>query len=96
MTEQLSYESRRFWKDVTQAILDKQFTLATKLKQDLEERQRERAAARQAQNQEWRPQFFAEVVAPAGKPSLTAEGVRALRGLHQDNFHLEEHDVISA
>lgn len=96
MTEQLSFESRRFWKDVTQAILDKQFTHATKLKQELEERQRERAAARQAQNQEFRPQFFAEVVAPAGKPNLTEEGVRALRGLHQDDFHLEEHGISSA
>lgn len=96
MTEQLPYESRRFWKDVTQAILEKQFTQATKLKQELEERQRERAAARQAQNQDWKPLFFAEVVAPAGKPSLTEEGVRALRGLHQDNFHLGEQDAVSA
>ena len=94
MTEQLPNESRRFWKDVTQAILDKQFAQATKLKQELEERQRERAAARQAQNQEWKPQFFAEVVAPAGKPSLTEEGARALRGLYHDNFHLEESDVV--
>jgi len=88
--EQLPNESRRFWGDVTNAIVGKQYGLATKLKQDLEERQREKAATRKAKNEEWRPRFFTETLTPLGKPDLSEEGERALQGLQQGNFKLEE------
>ncbi|KAF2144598.1 uncharacterized protein K452DRAFT_144460 [Aplosporella prunicola CBS 121167] len=87
---QLPNESRRFWSGVTDAITTKQYSLATTLKQDLEERQREKAAERKNKNIEWQPRFFAGVTTPTGKPDLTEEGRRALDGLHKNDFKLEE------
>ena len=94
--DQLPNESRRFWADVTQAILDKQFAAATKLKTELEERQREKAGARKAQNEEWIPRFFTGSVTPVGKPELTNDGVLALRGLHEGDYRLPESVVMGA
>ena len=48
--QQLPNESRKYWSDVTKAILDKQYALATRLKHELEESQREKAAARRERN----------------------------------------------
>ena len=95
-TKQLPNESRRFWHNVTAAILDKQFGQATKLKQELEERQREKAAERKERNLEWKPRFFTGSVTPAGKPDLTAEGKLALQRLYEGDFHLEESVVTGA
>ena len=81
---------------MTQAILDKQYSQATKLKQELEEKQRQKAAARQAQNEEWKPRFFVAALAPAGRPELTEEGKKALLGMQQGNYHLEESLVTGA
>jgi hypothetical protein len=88
--DQLPNESRKFWSEVTAAIAAKQYGLATKLKHDLEERQREKAAIRKQMDQEWRPRFFTGTVAPSGKPDLTEEGRQVLKGLHEGNFKLEE------
>ncbi|KAL8693174.1 MAG: hypothetical protein Q9218_001956 [Villophora microphyllina] len=88
--QQLPNESRRFWHGVTEAILNKQFGQATKLKQELEERQREKATARKDKGSEFQPRFFTEALMPNGKPELTEEGRRALKGLQENNFHLEE------
>jgi oxysterol-binding protein-related protein 9/10/11 len=60
------------------------------LKQELEERQREKAAARKARNEEWTPRFFTGIVTPLGRPELSDEGVKALQGLHEGNFALKE------
>ena len=87
--EQLPNESRRFWNDVTEAIMAKQFSKATDVKTQLEERQRERAAERKAQNKEWKPRFFTAAVEPKGQPVLTDEGKAAMKGLHEGNYHLE-------
>ncbi|KAI9879225.1 MAG: hypothetical protein M1830_009156 [Pleopsidium flavum] len=95
-SEQLPNESRRFWHSVTEAILEKRFAQATKLKQELEERQRERAAARKAQNDEWKPRFFTGAVTPLGKPELTTDGKEALRGLHDGKYRLQETTAIGA
>ena len=89
MQEQLPNESQRFWNDVTQAIQNKQFTTATNTKQQLEERQRERAAERKAQNKDWKPRFFTGVVEPKGNPVLSEAGRRAMDGLHVGQYHLE-------
>lgn len=89
-TEQLPNESRRFWHGVTEAILDKRFGQATKLKQEIEERQREIAASRKAQNEEYRPRFFTGALTPLGKPELTEYGKQALRGLQEGHYKLDE------
>ncbi|MCJ1366936.1 hypothetical protein MMC16_006067 [Acarospora aff. strigata] len=95
-SEQLSNESRRFWHGVTEAILEKRFAEATKLKQELEERQRERAAGRKTQNEDWKPRFFTGALTPLGKPELTEDGKEALRGLHEGNYRLQESISIGA
>ncbi|MCJ1471625.1 hypothetical protein MMC13_000265 [Lambiella insularis] len=95
-SEQLPNESLRFWRDVTHAIMNKQYAAATKLKTELEERQRDKAAARKAQNEEWKPRFFTGSVTPVGRPELTEEGKIALKGLENGNYRLEESLVTGA
>ena len=46
-------ESRRFWDGVTKAIVNKQYGLATTLKQELEEKQREKAKEREKSGKDW-------------------------------------------
>ncbi|KAI4167288.1 MAG: hypothetical protein LQ343_007332 [Gyalolechia ehrenbergii] len=94
--QQLSNESRRFWRGVTEAILNKQYGQATKLKQELEERQREKATARKDQGSEWKPRFFTEALVPNGKPNLSEDGRRALKGLQEGDYHLEESAIMGA
>ncbi|KAK0262128.1 hypothetical protein LTR91_025998 [Friedmanniomyces endolithicus] len=88
-SEQLPNESRRFWKDVTESILSKQFTAATNFKQDIEEKQRARAAERKAQGREWTPVYFTHATEADGRPEMTREGFGAMEGLHQGRFRLE-------
>ncbi|EMD00070.1 hypothetical protein BAUCODRAFT_62608 [Baudoinia panamericana UAMH 10762] len=87
--EQLPNESRRFWNDVTESIMAKQYNAATNRKQELEERQRERAAERKAQHKEWRPRFFTHATEDNGRPELTEEGRMAMQGLHDGRWHLD-------
>jgi hypothetical protein len=94
--EQLPNESRRFWKDVTAAILNKQYSLATHLKTEIEERQRAKAAERKAKEADWQPRFFTGAVTPVGKPDLTPDGRAVLKGLHEDNYALEENKELGA
>ena len=47
-------------------------------------------------NEDWRPRFFTGALTPVGRPDLTAEGKLALRGLHEDNYHLEESTITGA
>ena len=95
-SKQLPNESRRFWKHVTEAILDKRFNEATKLKQEIEDRQRKKAAERKEAGREWRPRFFTGAVTPVGRPDLTDEGEKAVKGLRNDNFDLEENAEYAA
>lgn len=88
--DQLPIESRRFWKDVTSAILSKQYAEATRVKQDLEQRQRDKTEERKARNEEWKPRFFTGAVIPKGRPHLSDEGKAALRGLQEGNYKLEQ------
>ncbi len=90
VNQQLSSESRRFWNGVTEAILNKQFGQATKLKQELEERQREKATARKEQGLDWQPRFFSKALMENGKPDLTEDGRKALKGLQEGDYRLEE------
>ena len=91
--KQLPNESRIFWRDVTNAILTKQYGEATKAKQAIEERQREKAAEREARNEEWRPRFFTEPVGPKGRPEMTEEGRQVMRGMQDLEFCLAEPEV---
>ncbi|KAI9845444.1 MAG: hypothetical protein M1837_004922 [Sclerophora amabilis] len=95
-TEQLPNESRRFWAGVTEAIKAREFSKATSLKLQLEERQRDKAAARKAGKEEWQPRFFTGAVTPAGRPDLTKDGEEALRGLHENVFALKPSEVTGA
>ena len=75
---------------MTEAILNKQYGQATKVKQELEESQREKAAARKEQGAEYNPRFFTETLVANGKPELSDEGRQALKRLQEGNYHLEE------
>lgn len=94
--DQLPNESRKFWSGVTEAILSKQYNLATQLKQELEERQREKAADRKARDVEWQPRFFTGATTPVGKPDLTKDGEDVLKGLHMNQFKLEPNKELGA
>ncbi|KAL3470188.1 hypothetical protein BJX99DRAFT_239928 [Aspergillus californicus] len=93
---QLSNESRKFWSGVTEAITDKKYGQATKLKQEIEERQRQKAAERQTKNEEWKPRFFTGAVTPQGKPTLSEEGAVALEGLRNEKYELKESETQGA
>ena len=73
---------------MTNAIVGKQFTLATNLKTEIEEKQRAKAAERKAADTEWKPRFFTGAVTPIGRPDLTKDGEEALKGLHAENYQL--------
>ena len=93
---QLSNESQRFWADVTIAIKEKKYQEATKLKQELEEKQREKVKAREAKQTEFQPRFFTNVIEGSGKPDLSEEGKRALEGLQSMKWELKELEDVGA
>jgi len=85
----LPNESLRLWGDVTKAILAKQYSKATALKQELEERQREKARERDRKGEVWKPVFFEQATHPAGKPTLTEKGREVLRRAQRGEWSLE-------
>jgi len=89
MEQQLPNESRRFWQDVTSSILSKKYDQATNVKQEIEERQRAKAAERKANNAQWHPRFFTAATEPPGRPQLTPEGRDALDKLHSNDWQLD-------
>lgn len=86
--QQLENESRKYWADVTDAILGKEFGKATTAKQEIEERQRQKAAERKARNVEWQPRFFTEPMSASGQPILSADGQETMDKLHKGDFNL--------
>lgn len=86
---QLPNESRKYWSDVTQAIVGKEYGKATSAKQEIEERQRQKAADRKARNVEWQPRFFSTATTASGKPELTEDGRKALDALNNGQYELE-------
>ena len=93
---QLPNESQRFWQAVTTSIKEKRYTEATKLKQELEERQRERAKDREQKGEEWRPRFFKQPIKADGRPELSEEGLRALEKLQAGEWELKESEITGA
>lgn len=87
--EQLPNESREFWKEVTIAIQEKRFSDATRIKQDLEQAQRDKAAKRKDLSAEFTPRFFTAVTEANGKPELSGYGKEALEGMEKKEFRLE-------
>jgi hypothetical protein len=86
----------KFWDNVTTAIVGRQYSLATNLKTEIEEKQRQKAAERKASNTEWKPRFFTGAVTPAGRPSLTKDGEEVLKALHQEQYHMEPNKEYAA
>jgi hypothetical protein len=95
-SQQLPNESLRFWSGVTEAITARQFSRATSLKTELEERQRAKAKEREEKGVEWQPRFFVGAVTPLGKPELTEDGKEVLRGLQEGRWELKESEVLGA
>lgn len=93
---QLPNESLRFWNGVTEAITSRQFSRATTLKLEIEERQREKLKQRQDEGVEWTPRFFVGSVTPLGKPELTPDGEEALRRLERGEWVLEPNKMLGA
>lgn len=96
MEKQLPNESLRFWQSVTDAIKNKQFGEANKLKQEIEERQRQKAKEREESKSEWHPRFFMEATTASGKPELTDDGKTVMEGLHQESLQLAENKETGA
>jgi oxysterol-binding protein-related protein 9/10/11 len=93
---QLPNESLKFWSGVTEAITSRQYSRATTLKQELEERQRQKAKERETTGTTWKPRFFSGATTPLGKPELTEEGKMVLKGLHEGMYELKENEITGA
>lgn len=87
--QQLPNESRKLWADVSNAINARQYNDATRIKQDIEQQQRDRAAERERERKAFKPRFFTQVTDPSGRPELTDEGRRALQNMQTLQFHLD-------
>ncbi|KAI0154679.1 oxysterol-binding family protein [Xylariaceae sp. FL1272] len=89
MEKQAENESLNLWNGVTQAILSKQFSKATNIKVELEERQREKAREREKNETPFVPQFFVQVTDKGGKPDLTEKGRLLLERAQKGDWNLE-------
>ncbi|KID78579.1 Oxysterol-binding protein-like protein 1 [Metarhizium brunneum] len=87
--QQLPNESLTLWGGVTKAIHAKQFSKATDLKVELEEKQREKAREREKNKETWQPVFFEHVVGNGGKPDLTDKGKQVLERAQQGDWSME-------
>jgi len=76
--KQLENESLQLWSGVTEAIHAKQYSKATNVKVELEEKQRELARERERTGTVWKPVFFEQVTVKDGKPQLSAKGRQVL------------------
>ncbi|CAE6482154.1 unnamed protein product [Rhizoctonia solani] len=75
--EQLPNESHRLWEHVTKNLLSKNYSEATRVKQNIEQQQRDDTASRKARNEEFVPVYFEQDISN-GQPVLTAEGRKAV------------------
>ncbi|KAK7745926.1 hypothetical protein SLS53_002645 [Cytospora paraplurivora] len=89
MEKQLPHESLKLWGEVTEAIVSKQFSKATTLKQDLEEAQREKARERERTGEEFQPVFFKQVTGNGGQPELTEKGEEVLRRAQKADWSMD-------
>lgn len=87
--KQAENESLMLWDGVTQAIMAKQFSKATNVKVELEEKQREKARERERKNETWKPVFFDQVTDKRGTPDLTEKGRQVLERAQKEDWSLE-------
>ncbi|KAI1398628.1 hypothetical protein F4819DRAFT_21984 [Hypoxylon fuscum] len=87
--KQAEHESLTLWDGVTQAIMSKQFSKATNVKVELEEKQREKARERERNNEIWKPVFFDQVTDKRGTPDLTEKGRQVLERAQKEDWNLE-------
>lgn len=87
--KQAENESLTLWDGVTQAIMSKQFSKATTVKQELEEAQREKARERERKQETWQPVFFSQVTDKGGKPELSEKGRQVLERLQKGDWSLD-------
>ncbi len=86
--QQLPNESLQLWDGVTKAIMAKQFSKATSVKQELEEAQREKARERERKGETWTPVFFEQATDKAGKPSLNDKGKAVLERAQKGDWSM--------
>ncbi|KAI0010677.1 hypothetical protein F4779DRAFT_280716 [Xylariaceae sp. FL0662B] len=87
--KQAENESLTLWDGVTQAILSKQFSKATNVKIELEEKQREKARERERNNETWNPVFFTQATDKGGRPDLSDKGRQVLERAQKGDWSLE-------
>lgn len=78
VSEQGPFESRRLWEKVTENLLKKEYSEATKVKIQIEQAQRDRAAERKRKGEEFVPTYF-EPDFERGWAELTDAGRAALQ-----------------
>ncbi|KAJ3502451.1 hypothetical protein NLJ89_g8884 [Agrocybe chaxingu] len=77
-------ESRKLWENVTDKLLKKEFSEATKEKVTIEQRQRDEAAERKRTGIEFVPRYFAKDYL-AGYAELTSDGTQAVEEELKEN-----------
>ncbi|WVN88574.1 uncharacterized protein L203_103785 [Cryptococcus depauperatus CBS 7841] len=77
LEEQDDHESRKLWESVTQHLLSKNWGEATRSKQTIEQRQRDKATQRKVAGEEHQAKFF-QTNYEDGRPQLTKEGQAAV------------------
>ncbi|CAL1708602.1 unnamed protein product [Somion occarium] len=77
LEKQLPDESRKLWENVTNKLMAKEYSDATKHKLAIEQKQRDDAAERKRKGQMFVPKYF-EPDLDSGIPTLTEEGRKAL------------------
>ncbi|KAI1109376.1 oxysterol-binding family protein [Nemania sp. NC0429] len=87
--QQAENESLKLWDGVTQAIVSKQYSKATSVKVELEEKQREMARERERTNTPFIPVFFTQATDPGGKPDLTEKGREILLRAQKGEWDLQ-------
>lgn len=86
---QASNESRMVWKAVTDAINRKDYGEATRLKVEVEERQRQLAKERESRGEIWRSQWFEDMEeGHLGRPRLREVGRGVLEGVEGGDWKL--------
>lgn len=94
LSEQLPNESRKLWEGVTSSLLKKEYSEANRIKQQIEQRQRDLAVERKKNNTPWVSSWtvlgpiinfvcsfvpvYFEGDLSSGAPALTEEGRRAI------------------
>jgi len=77
MGKQRPNESRKLWDGVTNALMKKEYSEATRIKQAIEQAQRDIAATRKKKGESFTPVYFSPDI-ESGEPMLTQAGKELL------------------